>query len=52
MALRKCEHCGNVFWVNNEARSCALCGVAEKTEEKTTERQEESSDRQLQPVGR
>jgi uncharacterized OB-fold protein len=50
MALKKCEHCGNVFWGDPEARFCALCGVVEKAEVKTPELQKESKDRQLQPV--
>ena len=50
MALRKCEHCGNVFWVNDEARSCVLCGVAEKAETKTVELHKESNERQVQPA--
>jgi len=51
MAVRKCEHCGNAFWSDNEAKSCALCGVAMKTETKTTKPQE-SNERQLEAAAR
>jgi ribosomal protein L37AE/L43A len=50
MDLRKCEHCGNMFWGDAETRFCALCAVVEKTRERTTEPPRESSDRQLQPA--
>jgi hypothetical protein len=49
MDLRKCEHCGNMFWGDAEARFCPLCAVAEKGRERT-ELPRESSDRQLQPA--
>lgn len=50
MDLRKCEHCGSMFWGDTEARFCPLCAVVEKAKEKTTEPPRESSDRQLQSV--
>jgi rubrerythrin len=50
MNLRKCEHCGNMFWGDTEARLCPLCAVAEKAQKKTVEPEMESSNRQLQPA--
>jgi hypothetical protein len=46
MDLTKCEHCGNTFLGNSEARLCPLCKVAEKAREKAVTRIE-YSDRQL-----
>ena len=48
MDLRKCEHCGNIFWGDTEARFCPLCAVVEKAKKETTGLPRESSDRQLQ----
>ena len=50
MNLRKCEHCGNTFWGDTDARLCPLCAVAEKSRKKTVEPEVESGNRQLQPV--
>ena len=50
MDLRKCEHCGNMFWGDTEARFCPLCAVAEKEKVQTMELHRESNDRQLQPA--
>lgn len=50
MDLRTCEHCGNRFWGDAEARFCPLCAVAEKSQVKTVELHRESDERQLQPA--
>lgn len=50
MALRKCEHCEKVFWVDTELKLCPLCAVADKAEAKTSELRRDSNERQLQPA--
>jgi uncharacterized Zn finger protein (UPF0148 family) len=49
MDLKKCEHCGNMFWCNTGARLCPLCAVVEKAKERTSEVRRESNDRRAHP---
>jgi hypothetical protein len=50
MNLRKCEHCGSMFWGRTEERFCPLCAVAERAREKVTPSPAEVAKRELHAV--